>query len=160
LDLVFDSEQPLANRRIRFWPWPFGLQSSGIPLDARAAQSPRGQRAVQESAQEELRLLYVGLTRARDRLVLAWDAAVPATWLDELKAPWLKPNGATLALPDRGSIPADHIKITPPTSIPAGAPAETYAWFPRAQAQHCQAPRKAGPLASSPSAAIQDPAGH
>ncbi len=38
LDLPFDIKQPLGNRRIRFWPWPFGLLRSGIPLDTKCGR--------------------------------------------------------------------------------------------------------------------------
>ena len=89
LERPFDSKKPLSKRRVRFWPWPFGQASSGIPLDTRAVQGLRGLRAEQQALQEEWRSLYVGLTRARDRVVLAWDSAQPQNWLTELKAPWL-----------------------------------------------------------------------
>ena len=49
LELPFDSQKPLDNRRVRFWPWPFGQSSTGIPMDDRATQSPRGLRAGQQS---------------------------------------------------------------------------------------------------------------
>ena len=130
LDSPFDSKKPLSNRRVRFWPWPFGQASSGIPLDTRAVQSLRGLRAEQQALQEELRLLYVGLTRARDRVVLAWDSAQPQNWLAELKAPWLRPVEAGVQLPDGTLLPADHFKTVPPTATTETIPAQDYAWFP------------------------------
>jgi len=69
--------------------WEMDYQEGDIPLDTKAADSAIGRRAQRQASQEELRLLYVGLTRARDRLVLAWDAAQPQAWLEGLKAPWL-----------------------------------------------------------------------
>ena len=133
LELPFDSQKPLDNRRVRFWPWPFGQSSTGIPMDDRATQSPRGLRAEQQALQEELRLLYVGLTRARDRVVLAWDSAQPQNWLEGLKASWLKPGQSGLVLPDGTCLPAEHIKIVPPTAQVVSTVVKQYAWFPAAK---------------------------
>ncbi len=133
LDQPFDSQQPLSNRRIRFWPWPFGQSSSGISLDDRASQSVRGKRAEKQVLQEELRLLYVGLTRARDGIVLAWDAAIDQNWLNLLKAPWLTPGAAGVRLPDNTIVAADHVKIQPPTAPQGSEPEPDYAWFPPAR---------------------------
>jgi ATP-dependent exoDNAse (exonuclease V) beta subunit len=70
------AENPLANRVIRYWPWPFGgLRKTGLlgtsGLDELALASPEGQEAAERGRAESLRLLYVGFTRAEDRLVLA-----------------------------------------------------------------------------------------
>jgi ATP-dependent exoDNAse (exonuclease V) beta subunit len=132
-DLPFDIQQPLGNRRIRFWPWPFGQTSTGIPLADRVAQSARGLRAERQALQEELRLLYVGLTRARDRIALAWDSAQPLNWLEPLNAPWFKLGESELVLPDKTRLTAEHIKVVPPTALPAKTPATQYAWFPPAK---------------------------
>jgi len=140
LELPFDSQKPLDNRRVRFWPWPFGQSSTGIPMDDRATQSPRGLRAQDQSLQEELRLLYVGLTRARDRVVLAWDSAQPQNWLEGLKASWLKPGETGLALPDGTCLPAEHIKIVPPTASPVSTSVKQYVWFPAAKPNTAKLP--------------------
>ncbi|HSO33156.1 MAG TPA: UvrD-helicase domain-containing protein, partial [Labilithrix sp.] len=66
----FDPLDPLAGRWIRYWPWPLGGLRSGPLLDG-AEQSPEGQRVRAREEKERARLLYVGLTRARDHLVLA-----------------------------------------------------------------------------------------
>ena len=66
-------EDPLAGRWLRLWPWPYGEQKKDVGLDTRAAQSEVGQAAVKRGAEEEVRLLYVAMTRARDYLVLAVD---------------------------------------------------------------------------------------
>jgi ATP-dependent helicase/nuclease subunit A len=62
---------PLRDRRIRYWPSPFLPQQSLGPFFDRIAATPEGRRATEQAAREELRLLYVAWTRARDRLVLA-----------------------------------------------------------------------------------------
>ncbi|GMA74796.1 hypothetical protein GCM10025880_12130 [Methylorubrum aminovorans] len=80
---TLDWQAPLAGRWIRFWPWPYGAQSAGIPLDAAAAASTIGRKTAGEARDEAVRLLYVGATRARDHLVFARNVA-PATWLGTL----------------------------------------------------------------------------
>jgi ATP-dependent helicase/nuclease subunit A len=72
----FDFEQPLAGRWIRFWPDPYAppnaINYSGKTAvhDAVRAGAEHA-RVAQRETRETLRLLYVGWTRARDRLVLA-----------------------------------------------------------------------------------------
>ncbi len=70
--------KPLQNREIRFWPWPLGvsavqfakrLRGSGLQADALA--SPEGDEAIRLDREESARLLYVGFTRARRKVVLA-----------------------------------------------------------------------------------------
>ena len=80
---------PLAGRTLRWWPWPFGRErqfgglldrNSGL-LDC-ALASAFGQEQVAASRSENLRILYVGLTRAKSKLVLA-HAGEPG-WLNLL----------------------------------------------------------------------------
>lgn len=70
--------QAQAARTLRAWTWPFGiaegpfggkLKGSGLEVDA--AASPEGQHQSAREAEESLRLLYVGFTRAKYKLVLA-----------------------------------------------------------------------------------------
>lgn len=68
---AFDLDDPLADRWIRYWPYPYGKMSKGIPLLDRLATHPATAEAMDRSRREEMRLLYVGWTRARDRVVLA-----------------------------------------------------------------------------------------
>src|SRR3546814_14302988 len=79
-----DWTRPLEGRWIRFWPWPYGLSGGGSALDVAAAASPLGQAAMRRAAQEDTRLLYVGVTRARDYLVFAPAAKAPLNWLKEI----------------------------------------------------------------------------
>lgn len=89
-----DPEDPLAGRSIRFWPWPFGSQSAPARLDEQLDTCAE-QRVVQELARREsTRLLYVGMTRARDGMVFAIrrkdtkkGSNLCTSWLDELVGP-------------------------------------------------------------------------
>lgn len=78
-----DWRSPLAARVIRYWPWPYGGQQSGVGLDVSAAASSQGVGALAAERLERTRLLYVGMTRPRDHLVLALTGG-PTEWLDEL----------------------------------------------------------------------------
>ena len=89
-----DINNPLKDRRIRYWPWPFGKLKSNIPLDDRLQQTEMGKVAREKEIKENLRLLYVSFTRARDCLVLAfsgrrnedsWLNVVDASWLENVK---------------------------------------------------------------------------
>ncbi|MDX7952871.1 UvrD-helicase domain-containing protein [Lichenihabitans sp. Uapishka_5] len=79
-----DWRDPLADRWIRFWPWPYGRRSKGIPLDACALGSDVGRIAGRRAREEALRLLYVGFTRARDHLVLITCPDTQDQWLRTL----------------------------------------------------------------------------
>lgn len=101
-----DLDDPLKGRWLRFWPWPYGAQSKDVGLDTRADQSETGRAAAIRAAREEVRLLYVAMTRARDYLILAVDrpkadlkAAAIEGLVDGAGAPLLKlPQAADQAL--------------------------------------------------------------
>lgn len=83
----FDPERPLANRAIRYWPWPLGAAKKS-PLASMAEESEEGRAVALREEKERARLLYVGCTRARDHLVLAarvsLKGAASTRWLDSL----------------------------------------------------------------------------
>jgi ATP-dependent helicase/nuclease subunit A len=62
---------PLAGRWIRLWPNPYLSANKNTPFHDRLAEHPATKAALIQADREDLRLLYVGWTRARDRLVLA-----------------------------------------------------------------------------------------
>ena len=126
----FDLNQPLANRRLRFWPWPFGQQETGIPLQTNVAAGDIGQAAARKAVEEELRLLYVGLTRARDLLVLVREKDQPTPWLDGLQAQWLQPGNGQLIMPDKTTIGLQTLQLIPPAEVAAAKTDSHYTWFP------------------------------
>ena len=65
----FDFADPLGGRWLRYWPDPFSPASTA--LDAAVAGGPEHATADLQRAREALRVLYVGWTRARDRVVLS-----------------------------------------------------------------------------------------
>lgn len=89
MDLVSDSEQVdlndiLAKRWIRYWVNPYDRQYRNTPLEERIDASAAKQRKVVQARQEEARLLYVGLTRARDYLVIPTSSGQPTRWLNRV----------------------------------------------------------------------------
>ncbi len=89
-----DVGNPLKDRFIRYWPWPFGMQGKvSIADDIELTDVAK---AFRESAVAEAkRLLYVSMTRARDLLILARSQRKPSgDWLDTVEAPWLLPASA------------------------------------------------------------------
>jgi len=102
-----DLNDPLADRSIHYWPWPFGAQKKHIEVAERIENSSTG-RLLQEMADNESkRLLYVSLTRARDLLILPFPINKKSgPWIDTLKSAWMIPEGAELKLPSKNIIPA------------------------------------------------------
>ncbi len=87
----FDPADPLANRSISFWPWPFGAQRNLAELDNKLEDRDEEINAQMRERTESRRLLYVGMTRARDGVVFAMrkretktEISLKTAWLDEL----------------------------------------------------------------------------
>jgi ATP-dependent helicase/nuclease subunit A len=80
---VLDWRAPLTGRVLHYWPWPYGEQSKDVGLDTVAVASAQGAAAISAERLERVRLLYVGITRARDYLIFALTGK-PPLWLNEL----------------------------------------------------------------------------
>ena len=94
----FDLQNPLANRSLHYWPNPFGNASKGIQIIDKINESDLAKGFEEQMRAEQLRLLYVSFTRAREMLILpkegkpkdnAWRSVLEADWLmdDELILP-------------------------------------------------------------------------
>jgi ATP-dependent helicase/nuclease subunit A len=84
----FDAASPLAGRTLRWWPWPYGRKRAGVALADQLGATPDAARVASREEAERVRLLYVGFTRPRDRLVLFAERGPrgPSTgWLDTLR---------------------------------------------------------------------------
>jgi len=104
----FDPANPLAGRGVRFWPEPFN--GKDLPFGEAIEASPEYAAAREREEQERQRLMYVGMTRARDYLVHAVPYytrkknAVPerhSEWLDALI-----PTETAIKLPEVGDDPS------------------------------------------------------
>lgn len=138
-----DWRDPLAGRVLRYWPWPYGMQSKGVGLEVAAAQSAAGRRTLEEERLERTRLLYVGMTRARDHLALA--IAGGTDWLDELQ----DDGGAALltVASDRVTVAGRDFPLRPPPARVDEAQGERQQEFVRPAA----VPRAHPPLRIRPS---------
>ncbi|MCB9355446.1 MAG: UvrD-helicase domain-containing protein [Lewinellaceae bacterium] len=88
VNLVSETEEPdldniLDHRWIRFWVNPYADQFRGTALEERLLQTPEWAQANRTALDEEARLLYVGLTRARDYLILPWNVQ-GSKWLNRV----------------------------------------------------------------------------
>lgn len=87
----FTLDDPLQHRSIISWPWPFGAQKTYEPIDSLIDSHPDYPPFRQKISEEDTRLLYVGMTRARNELVISVRKKVTKSgerlgtaWLDRL----------------------------------------------------------------------------
>lgn len=104
---AFDIADPLSGRELRYWPNLFGRRRNGVPARAAIEQSDEGERCRAKTWAEQQRLAYVGMTRARDRLVLALSAQAPRrdAWYHSFMPGFAVPIGDALELPNGFSVP-------------------------------------------------------
>ena len=74
----------LENRWLRYWLNPYGDQSRNTLLAERLSDSEEQKQKTKQSIQEEARLMYVGITRARDYLVFPTREGKPTKWLNRV----------------------------------------------------------------------------
>jgi ATP-dependent exoDNAse (exonuclease V) beta subunit len=106
-DQHFDLDQPLANRTIRYWPNVFGSQSKDVPVLDAIESSEEGQRCRANDEFELKRLAYVGLSRARDLIIIPMpDQNRPAqAWIHNFDNDYLIPDSDSMKLPGGHIIP-------------------------------------------------------
>lgn len=153
----FDAQRPLHDRFIHYWPYPYG--KCNAPGAAAAAEaSSIGQAMAKAAKNENTRLFYVSMTRARDAVVLAYTTRKGALdWLEEISAVGvLIGETGDITLPDAKHIlrlrrewTKDDCLVQPVTAEP-----QVLRWFSRA------APLAPSPLWVTPSAARSNAAYH
>ncbi|MCH2023928.1 MAG: UvrD-helicase domain-containing protein [Saprospiraceae bacterium] len=79
-----DIKNPLSNRLICYWVNPYSDQIKGTELMDTLVNHKAQQIVKKQSLDEESRLLYVGLTRARDYVVLPSMAKKNTKWLNRV----------------------------------------------------------------------------
>lgn len=154
---VFNAYDPLANRVIRFWPWPFGKQKKFDLADAISRTSAA--QAFRKSAIDEAkRLLYVSMTRARDLLVLARPQRRPrGEWIDCLEAPWLlaQEGAKEVVLPTGERVEAQRWVLSPEDTGGSRRPKMgNLHWFQQAVRSEHLPPLNFTPSASESTAAV------
>ena len=88
LELVTENETPqldniLANRWIRYWAFPYDAPMRATQLQKRVDESHWKAIKKKQALEEEARLLYVGLTRARDYQIFPTTSA-DTKWLNRV----------------------------------------------------------------------------
>jgi len=78
-----DLDDVLGHRWLRYWVNPYADQVKNTRVDLRLDESEARNHARRDAREEEARLLYVGLTRARDYLVFP-TASKPTKWLNRV----------------------------------------------------------------------------
>jgi ATP-dependent helicase/nuclease subunit A len=96
-----DLREPLAQRWIRCLPSPYSSNQTDVALLDRIAAHPLAVRSRERQEREQLRLLYVAWTRARDRLILAGPAAKMFT---KILTTVCDRDGALLTRPNDGEV--------------------------------------------------------
>ena len=151
LEEGLDLDLPLAGRTIRYWPDLFGKHSTGIPVLDAIEASPEGERCQSGNDAELKRLAYVGLSRARDLLVIPMPGkSTPAkAWLNVFNTEHLILDGEHLNLSKEHRIPTRCLDIEP--AGPAPTP-PTYAprWLPEREPSPGFPPQVLNPSAAPP----------
>ena len=78
-----DLDDVLGGRWLRYWVNPYADQYKGTPLFDRLKESPFYLLKKAQAMEEEARLLYVGITRARDYLIFP-SRDKPMRWLNRV----------------------------------------------------------------------------
>lgn len=151
---AIDVQQPLKGRFIRFWPWAFGKMEK-VSIADPIEKSDIAQSFHAAAVEEEKRLLYVSMTRARDLLVFAHGGKESAeSWIKTVSADWLQgeDEAKKLTLPSGEKIPYQNLSIDPPEGGQgSGSETEVIHWFKGAGGQG----QARLPLKFSPSSAGQ-----
>jgi ATP-dependent exoDNAse (exonuclease V) beta subunit len=96
-----DIQQPLANRLLCYWINPYADQKGKTALEETVNNHPARLEAKQDALAEEARLMYVGITRARDYLIFPSAPKRPTKWLNRVfhagkeELPSLETQGGT-----------------------------------------------------------------
>lgn len=117
-----DLDNLLGHRWLRFWVNPYADQYNRTPLSERIENSDAQRSAKLAALQEEARLLYVGITRARDYLIFPsrrnptkW---LNRTWHNDSETPTLDPeNQMTEWQWNKEFIPIDSRVLSYPREI-------------------------------------------
>jgi ATP-dependent exoDNAse (exonuclease V) beta subunit len=160
---TLDLDNPLGGRSIRFYPNIFGRNTRGVPvLDAIMASA---EAAAAEAANEAegRRLAYVGMTRARDTVIVAVPpaAAKADAWIRSFECDHLLAAGDALVLPEGEPIASNARDLACAQFAAPAATSFTPAWFlartPTAfPLRERLSPSEAEPVAGAAAGAIID----
>jgi ATP-dependent exoDNAse (exonuclease V) beta subunit len=135
---AFSFERPLDGRWIRYWPWPYANHRKGVFLDQAVQNTQEYTEALKRAENEEIRLLYVGMTRARDYLVFAARKG-NHKWLDQLTD---KNNVKTFNLPQDEAAKVQGFRVVGlDETEPLPSTVQTVRWFAGADSRTERQPK-------------------
>ena len=107
-------DNPLEDRSIRFYPNVFGPNRNGVPVLDAIMASPEGTAASAATEAECRRLAYVGMTRARDTVIVAVPPTRPSgtAWFRSFASDHLLPAGDEHPLPDVEPVPSACVDLS------------------------------------------------
>ena len=126
-----DLDNPLEGRTIRFYPNVFGRNLRGVPVLDNIMSSEEAIRAAAEANAEGRRLAYVGMTRARDTIIIAVPESGPRTgaWIEDFDSDHLLPTGDRHSLPEGEPIPSATVDLAIAEIPSPASTAFSPAWF-------------------------------
>ena len=123
----FKWDDPLKGRVIQYLPDPFPDQRQNDPLTNTLKSKPAWALSEQRERDVALRLLYVGITRACDHLILTDTREdMVGRWLSVLNSPLLPLKDGELTLPCGNSVTVVRQKIDPPDERPSFSPRQRH----------------------------------
>ncbi|MCC5452885.1 UvrD-helicase domain-containing protein [Rheinheimera sp. UJ51] len=104
--LPFDWHKPLNGRSLCYWPYPFPAQKGKDILSERLVGTDEYKSAELQARNEAIQLLYVGMTRARDQLILTTigEEETLGDWLQLLNTKVLPPEDKLITLPSGATL--------------------------------------------------------
>ncbi len=126
-----DLGNPLKGRSIRFFPNVFGKNTKDVPVLDSIMASEEGAHAAAVIEAEGRRLAYVGMTRARDTIIVAVPPLSPSrgAWIRSFASDHLLPTGDEHQLPEGEPVPSAAMDLST-TEFEVPAPAQfTPTWF-------------------------------
>ena len=151
-----DLDNPLVGRSIRFYPNVFGQNTKGVPVLDAIMGSDEATVVAAASDAESRRLAYVGMTRARDTIIVALPptAAKAGAWILSFDCEHLLSNGDALALPEGDPIPSDTRDLATARFSSPDAILFAPAWFlertpTKVPLRERQSPSEAEPIAEA-----------
>lgn len=102
----FDWNDPLHGRSMCYWPYPFPDQRGKDILSESLKSTKEWQTAEMQARNEAIQLLYVGMTRARDQLILTTvgNEDNVGDWLQQLNSRLFPPAAGLMTLPSGSSL--------------------------------------------------------
>ena len=124
-------DNPLEGRFIHFYPNVFGRNTKDIPVLDAIMASEEGTAASAATEAECRRLAYVGMSRARDTIVVAVPPTRPSgnAWIASFASDHLLPAGDEHALPDVDAVPSACIDLAGANLVAPEPRAFTPEWF-------------------------------